>query len=117
MLATWLDWVCPNISASDTAAAKKLVDEANILKWVEQQNAGQGVAPPQRFVWEFRQNLHAYDVLVSGNMVPHCASAAVKWMQRFRQRWQLQMGTQPVQETLPLEVLRAKVHSDETHAK
>ena len=113
VLASWLDWDCPNMSASDIAAAKKLVDEANILKWVEHQNAEQGVAPSQRLVWEFRQSLHTYEVLASGSVVPHCASAAVKWMQRFRQRWQLQMGTQPVQETLPLEVLRAKVPSDE----
>ena len=83
------------------------------MKWVEHQNAVQGVAPSQRLVWEFRQSLHTYEVLASGSVVPHCAPAAVKWMQRFRQRWQLQMGTQPVQETLPLEVLRAKVPSDE----
>ena len=33
---------------------------------------------------------------------------AVKWMQRFRIRWDLQLGRQQVQEIVPTEALRDK---------
>jgi len=35
-----------------------------------------------------------------------------KWIQRFRKRWRLHLGTLPVQEILPIEDSRAKAFTD-----
>ena len=49
-LAQWLDW--SDIPRTIQSEAQRLVEDARLLHWIEEQNSAQGVAPPPQFVWE-----------------------------------------------------------------
>ena len=57
VLASWLDWESGPCTKRDVADAKRCVEDVQLLTWVEDQNASQGVAPPQRFVHRCRYAL------------------------------------------------------------
>ena len=50
-LGQWLDW-SEAIPRGARAEARRLVEDARLLRWVGEQNSAQGVAPPPQFVWE-----------------------------------------------------------------
>ncbi len=110
-ISQWLGWQCVNVPDCDVIAAKTLLEEVRLLDWVANQNANKGLAPPQRFVWERLQELKRMAGTEPLQQSAHSTSAAKKWMARYRRRWKLQVGRQPVEETVPLETLRAKVCS------
>ena len=104
------------VARRDVSYAQKLLEDVRVLEWVEDQNSKQGVAPPQRFVWEHRcSHRLCLDVGWSSQSAQAPNSVgAVKWLQRFRRRWDLQLGRQPVQEIVPLQVLRQKARQTTT---
>ena len=57
IVADWLDWRDGVCTPGQLALARRLVDEATLLKWSAWQNAVQGTAPSQRQVWEHRCKL------------------------------------------------------------
>ena len=88
ILASWLDWESGPCTKRDVADAQRLVQDVRLLTWVEVQNAVQGVAPPQRFVWEHRCR---YTMVRHPNgqileALPPSGPGALKWLQRFRAR-------------------------------
>ena len=48
-LANWLDW-SSDIQRGIRADAQRLVEDTRLLRWVEDQNSSQGVAPPPQLV-------------------------------------------------------------------
>ena len=110
-LAQWLDWSedIPRVARTE---AQRLVEDARLLHWVEEQNSAQGVAPPPQFVWEKRCSL-AIDC-GSGEEKratawrPARSAAARKWMQRFRLRWGLTLGRLPAKDILPAATMQTK---------
>ena len=114
-LAQWLDW-SEDIHRAVRTEAQRLVEDARLLRWVDQQNSAQGVAPPPQFVWEKRCVL-AIDnnngqKKGAASWRPASSAAAKKWMQRFRQRWNLTLGRLPTKDILPTETMQAKARSE-----
>ena len=109
-LSLWLDWEPSSCTRRDICDAQRLVRDATLLGWVESQNAMQGLAPSQQFVWERRCSvmLGGSESTHVSTMQGHTSAAAKKWMRRFRTRWSIQLGTLPVQEIVPLDMLRQK---------
>ena len=110
-LGQWLDW-SEDIPRTIQSEAQRLVEDARLLRWIEEQNGAQGVAPPPQFVWEKRCAL-AIDKKCAhqrcaASWRPARSAAAKKWMQRFRQRWSLCLGRLPAKDILPTETMRAK---------
>ena len=109
-LSLWLEWEPSSCTKRDICDAQRLMRDANLLGWVESQNATQGLAPSQQFVWEHRcrvglGRIESTDV---STMQGHTSAAAKKWMKRFRTRWSIHLGTLPVQEIVPVDMLRQK---------
>ena len=52
-LAQWLEWTA-DASPAELLEAKRLVEDARLLAWVQDQNSKQGISPPPLFVWEKR---------------------------------------------------------------
>ena len=109
-LALWLDWEPSSCTKRDISDAQRLICDAKVLGWVENQNAMQGLAPSQQFVWEHRcrVRLGGSESTAGSSMQGHTSAAAKKWMKRFRTRWSIHLGTLPVQEIVPLDMLRQK---------
>ena len=109
-LSLWLDWEPSSCTKQDIGDAQRLLCDARLLGWVENQNATQGLAPSQQVVWEHRckAQLGSSSGTDVSAMQGHTSAAAKKWMKRFRSRWSIQLGTLPVQEIVPLDVLRQK---------
>ena len=109
-LSLWLEWEPPSCTKRDICDAQRLVRDAKVLGWVESQNAMQGLAPSQQFVWEHRcrVRLGGSERTYVSTMQGHTSAAAKKWMKRFRTQWSIQLGTLPVQEIVPLDMLRQK---------
>ena len=114
-LAQWLDW-SEDIPRTVRTEAQRLVDDARLLRWIGEQHSGQGVAPPPQFVWEKRCALaidnHSGQERGAASWRPARSAAAKKWMQRFRQRWNLSLGRLPVKDILPTETMQAKARSE-----
>ena len=113
-LAQWLDW--SDIPRTIQSEAQRLVEDARLLHWIGEQNRAQGVAPPPQFVWERRCAL-AIDndsgrERGAASWRPARSAAARKWMQRFRQRWNLTLGRLPSKDILPAATMRAKARSE-----
>ena len=115
-LAQWLDW-SEDMPRGARAEAQRLVEEARLLRWVGEQNRGQGVAPPPQFVWEKRCSMaidcHHGEGRAAGSWRPARSAAAKKWLQRFRRRWNLTLGRLPTQDILPAETMQSKVRARE----
>ena len=79
---------------------------------MEKQNKAQGVAPPPQLVWGKRCALAIYNNRGpwrgAASWRPARSAAAKKWMQRFRQRWNLTLGRLPAKDILPTATLQAK---------
>ena len=110
-LAMWLDW-SEDIPRGARAEARRLVEDARLLRWVGDQNSAQGVAPPPQFVWEKRCALAITcdqdEQRCAASWRPARSAAARKWMQRFRHRWNLSLGRLPTKDILPAETMQAK---------
>ena len=109
-LAQWLDW--SDIPRTIQKEAERLVQDARLLHWIGEQNSAQGVAPAPQFVWEKRCAL-AIDKNTgfqrcAASWRPSGSHAALKWIQRFRQRWSLCLGRLPAKDVLPTETMQAK---------
>ena len=111
-IARWLNWQCSHLLKSEIDTAKRLVEEARVLRWVEAQNADKGVAPPGRFVWNEFKQIRAECTTEAVDQRPHTDWAAKKWLWRFRRRWQVEFGTQPVEEILPVASMQNKVSEE-----
>ena len=111
-LAQWLDWSA-DIPRPIRTQAQRLVEDAMLLRWVGDQNSAQGVAPPPQFVWEKRCALaidrNGDPGLPAASWRPARSAAAKKWIQRFRQRWDLNLGRLPAKDLLLSATMRAKV--------
>ena len=96
------------------------MEDARLLRWIEKQNKAQGVAPPPQFVWEKRCALaidnNSGQERGAASWRPARSAAAKKWMQRFRQRWNLTLGRLPAKDILPSATMQAKARS-ESHRK
>ena len=94
--------------------ALRLVEGTRLLRWSEEQNSAQGVAPPPQFIWEKRCALaidtHSGQERGAAPWRPAHGAAAKKWMQRFRQRWNLTLGRLPAKDILPTATMQAKTH-------
>ena len=113
-LARWLEWIA-DASPAQLLEAKRLVEDARLLAWVQDQNSKQGISPPPLFVWEKRcalsiDNSSAADARASAHRPPRSAGGK-KWVQRFRRRWGLVMGRLPAKDILPVDTMRKKVPS------
>ena len=113
-LAQWLDW-SEDIPRTIRSEAQRLVEDARLLRWIEEQNSAQGVAPPPQFVWETRCALaidkNSGHQRCAASWRPARSAAAKKWMQRFRQRWNLCLGRLPAKDVLPTATMQAKARS------
>ena len=118
-LAQWLDW-SEDIPRTVRTEAQRLVEDARLLRWIGEQNSAQGVAPPPQFVWEKRCALtidnKSGQERGAASWRPARSAAAKKWMQRFRQRWNLNLGRLPAKDLLPSATMQAKARS-ESHRK
>ena len=91
-LAQWLD-CSEDIPRTTRSEAERMVGDARLLRWVEEDNGARGVASPPQLVWEKGCALGVDKK--SGH--ERCAAswrlrrsaAAKKWMQRVRQRGNL----------------------------
>ena len=114
-LAQWLDW-SEDLPRAVRTEAQRLVDDARLLRWIGEQHSGQGVAPPPQFVWEKRCALaidnKSWGERGAASWRSASSAAAKKWMQRFRQRWNLSLGRLPVKDILPTETMQAKARSE-----
>ena len=113
-LAQWLEWTA-DASPAELLEAKRLVEDARLLAWVQDQNSKQGISPPPLFVWEKRcalsiENSSVADARASPHRSPRSA-AGLKWVQRFRRRWGLVVGRLPAKDILPVDTMRKKVPS------
>ena len=108
-MAQWLDWAGDG-PQKDFREAKKLWVELELLRWVDNHNMVQGVAPLPQFVREECDRLSRAIGCECMRDIgePLHTWAAVKWVQRFGHRWTLQLGRQPVKEILSTELLREK---------
>ena len=110
-LAMWLDW-SEDIPRGARAEARRLVEDARLLRWVGDQNSAQGVAPPPQFVWEKRCALAIAcdqdEQRRAASWRPARSAAARKWMQRFRHRWNLSLGRLPTRDIMPADTMQAK---------
>ena len=92
------------------------MEDAGLLGWIGEQNSAQGVAPPPQFVWERRCAL-AIDNQSgrergAASWRPARSAAAKKWMQRFRQRWNLTLGRLPAKNLLPSATMQTKARPE-----
>ena len=114
-LAQWLDW-SDDILRVVLAEARRLVEDAGLLGWIGEQNIAQGVAPPPQFVWERRCALAIDNRSGRGRGAaswrPTRSAAAMKWMQRFRQRWNLTLGRLPAKDLLPSATMQTKARPE-----
>ena len=113
-LAQWLEW--SDLPRTIQSEAQRLVEDARLLHWIGEQNSAQGVAPPLQFVWEKRCALaidkNTGQQRCAASWRPARSAAAKKWMQRFRQRWNLCLGRLPAKDVLPTETMQAKARSE-----
>ena len=110
-LGQWLEWQ-GGLTPKTITEAKRLVEEARLHVWISEQNCAQGVAPPPQFVWEKRCALviENHGTFSKTGAEHHSRSdAAKKWVQRFRQRWDLVLGRQEAKDVLPVGIMRSKV--------
>ena len=110
-LAQWLGW-SEGIPRTVRTEVQRLVEDARLHRWIGEQNSAQGVAPASQFVWE-KQCALAIDNNSSqetgaASWRPARSAAAKKWMQRFRQRWNLTLGRLLAKDILPTATLQAK---------
>ena len=85
--------------------------DLQIHHWIERQNVGKGIAPSPRVVLRHLQSSQQTSARRSGHWRMMSSSASSKWMQRFRQRWKMSLGTYPSGEKLSVETMRDKVLS------
>jgi len=110
-LGQWLEWQ-GGLTPKTITEAQRLVEEARLHVWISDQNSAQGVAPPPQFVWEKRCALviqHHGTLSKTGAEHHSRSDAAKKWVQRFRQRWDLVLGRQEAKDVLPVGIMRSKV--------
>jgi hypothetical protein len=110
-LGQWLEWQGA-LTRKTITEAKRLVEDTRLHVWISNQNCAQGVAPPPQFVWEKRCALviENHDTFSKTGAERHSRSdAAKKWVQRFRQRWDLVLGRQEAKDVLPVGIMRSKV--------
>ena len=114
-LAQWRDW-SEDLPPPVRTEVQRLVEDARLLCWIGEQNSAQGVAPPPQFVWEKRCALaidsKSWGERGAASWRSASSAAAKKWMQRFRQRWNLSLGRLPVKDILPTETMQAKARSE-----
>lgn len=99
--------------------AQRFREDARVMSWVQQQHSSQGVAPAPWLVMSFRRAPNGLDEAATMPSVKRCYTAGeVKWVQRFRRRLGLSLGTLPVGEVVPLESLREKAsHPEKGHQR
>ena len=108
-LAAWSDPEDPSLSVSVRRTADKFVRGYRLAKWVEEQNAAEGVAVPSASLlehWNSSAEDAAQGALVAVP-VPNNSSGRC-----WATRWRRQFGGRPMQlrveEPLPLDVRRSK---------
>ena len=84
---------------------------------IERQNVGKGLAPSPRVVLRHLQTSQQTSAERTGHWRMISSSASSKWMQRFRQRWKMSLGTYPSEEKLTVETMRHKVLSPPSRNK
>ena len=118
-LANWLDWQTDLLKA-EQEESRRLVADLQLLAWIEGQNTQQGLSPTPGLVWEQRclLTIQSLQNTQQGFSKRGKATAgAIKWVQRFKQRWKLLLGRLPTGEIVPLEEMRKKVMQDQKKIK
>ena len=96
------------------AEARRFRDEAEMHDWIKHQNEQQGCAPSPSLALAHRRGVeHSQEVKSLEGAKDFFAAGEVKWMQRFRKRWGLSVGSMPKGEVQPLETVRSKAHASD----
>lgn len=96
--------------ASVRKTASRFLQEHQLHEWIRCQNVDKGVAPSTRLIMR-----HMLLSRQTSGEDTNCRrkweseQASMKWLQRFRRRWGVTLGTFPARETLSLETMRKKV--------
>ena len=92
------------------ADASAFSTDLQVLKWVENMNLGQGIAPSYRMAGTFRDTLAAGPADSREPLrLKRGPVASSKWVQRFRKRWRLSLEKIAPLNIMPKTVLQEKV--------
>ena len=110
-MVKWLNW--ENIGGQYIVDnAKKLIHDVHLFKWICDQNEHRGIAPWPSIAWKTRIHMLQTSGLERTAQSPSLDvstdAKALKWMQRFRHRWDLQLGRPSVKQPLSEVELRDK---------
>ena len=110
-LAQWLD-CSEDIPRTTQSEAERMVGDARLLRWVEEDNGARGVASPPQLVWEKACALGVDKKCdrerCAASWRLRRSAAAKKWMQWVWQRGNLRLGRLPAKDILPMATMRAK---------
>ena len=110
-LSSWLDWNPVSVTRTAMTEARRLVDDMRVLQWVREEHSVHGLAPPPRTLLQKRRAAGLAPVQFgTEESQPETEAGPRKWIQRFRRRWGLHLGALPVEETVPVDDARSKVH-------
>lgn len=104
--------IFPNRIFNETANFKK---DADAYEWICEVNCNQGLAPTPKLVMLFRRGgaeAVSMNSLEEGKRLVWRAGER-KWVQRFRQRWNLCLGRLPAGDVVPLRSMRQKARDSE----
>ena len=118
-MVKWMDW--ENIGCQHVIVnAKKLIHDVNLFQWVCEHNRERGMAPWPSIAWKTRvamlQTSGLEQTSPPQSLDVTTDAKASKWMQRFRHRWDLQLGRPAVKQQLSEGELRDK-DSNKRHTK
>jgi hypothetical protein len=92
------------------ADATAFSTDLHVLKWVENMNLAQGIAPSYRMAGTFRDTLAAGPADSREPLrLKRGAVASSKWVQRFRKRWRLGLEKIAPLNIMPKTILQEKV--------
>ncbi len=75
--------------------ANKFMKEYSLHQWVSSENLNKGATPPSRTVWNAKENNadESMPVLDESSFPPPLHPSGKKWLQRWRKRWAISIGT------------------------
>ena len=106
-----LDGSSQAITFKAQRAARKWLQERDLHKWVDKQNVEQGVAPSCQSVLQRRRELL---MSLSPQEIPAAYSdpkSGYKWLNRFRRRWSVSLGSFPSMPVMSVAHMRNKAGS------
>ena len=92
--------------------ASKWLNEYELYKWALQKNCRQGIAPSYASLARERESLRVHNESCAEPVAAQCDSpASSRWRKRFRRNWDLQTGTLPAKDVLPVQCMRQKART------